>query len=375
MDRGNRSFIRCLAAGAAICVAFGTAGLVAGVGAASAAGADVGPTGDPDIFIASGYAAPIAIVSTDCTSLQQAVTSAEASANGGTILMMPGDYCPIVIPYGYHDVTFAGVGPAGFDTSGGPVTYDGPEAELSQFTWSKSACGTPLSYEVDMSAGWYPYGRVTFDNVGVDIPAGGPTYGFYVYGTPLYMRDVAVEGASEAGLFYESLAGTTSTDASVVSSAFVSDGVGVSAEGYAEIEQSTMADDSTGVEFTNSDSQLYGDTVADNSTGVWISGDENDVYAYNSIVGGNTTDCYGTVGAGGDWEYDGSGGGNGYNLLGESCEVGNSTDIALTDPIGSPAENGGPTPSIEPPDQAVGAADETHCSGADQREYLMAAEQ
>jgi hypothetical protein len=55
--------------------------------------------------------------------------------------------------------------------------------------------------------------------------------------------------------------------------------------------------------------------------------------------------------------------------------VSDATDIALTGTLADLADNGGPTPSIVPPDQAQGTAEPGYCgaTGTDQREFLHSA--
>ena len=132
--------------------------------------------------------------------------------------------------------------------------------------------------------------------------------------------------------------------------------------------QSTVADNSgNGLDLADGTFILDHDTVAHNGAGLNTRGDDLDLAAENSIIGANTADC-----SGGGYALEQGPPPVGNNLLGENCYYYQSgtNDILLTDSVAEPDLNGGPTPSILPPDQALGAARSLDC-GADQRLYVV----
>ena len=361
------------------------AGLLSvGLGQATPAGAT---TTNPNLFLACGYGTSVKVPG--CLTLSQAVSDAEeggASSAPATIALMPGTYCPISIPDDYRAITIEGVGLAG-EPSG--TVLNGPEAALSTVTWDSSDCtGTPPTAEIDLTAGYYFYERVTIENVAIDPGASGPRYGLDAYNVNLNLRDDLFENATATagvGMYY-----TTGEDdyqltsVYVTNDAFIDNLVGAEINGSGSIDDSTFSGNSAAGLSADNGAQPYldNDTIAQNSIGVEMFGDLTEVHAENTIVGDNiptgsstAQDCYASAGVGGIWESGGGGPGtdNGYNLTGSTCNVGDSTDIALTDTLATPAENGGPTPSVLPPSQALGAALPSGCSLADQREYLLGA--
>jgi hypothetical protein len=355
--------------------------LSAGLGPATPAGAT---TTNPNLFLACGYGTSVSVPG--CLTLSHAVSDAEeggANSAPATIALMPGTYCPILIPDGYRPVTIEGVGVAG-EPSG--TVLSGPEAALSTITWNSSHCaGTPTA-EIDLTAGYYFYETVTIENVAVDPGASGPRYGLDAYNVNLHVRDDLFENATAtdgAGMYYMTGEDDNQlTSVYVTDDAFVDNSVGAEMNGSGWIDDSTFSGNSADGLVVDDGAQPYldNDTIAENSIGVDILGELADVHAENTIVGDNfpggsstAQDCYGTESISGIWESGGGGTGtdNGYNLTGPTCGVGDPTDIALTDPLAKPAEHGGPTPSIPPPSQAKGAASPSGCSFADQREYLL----
>ena len=344
-------------------------------------------TRNPNLFLACGYGT--SLQAPGCLTLAQALSDAEeggASSAPATIALMPGTYCPISIPDGFRAITIAGVGLAG-EPSG--FVLDGPEAALSTLTWDSSDCTGPPTAEIDLTAGYYFYERVTIENVAVDPGSSGPRYGLDAYNVNLNLRDDLFENATATagvGMYY-----TTGEDDNQLTSvyitndAFMGNLVGAEINGSGSIDDTTFSGNTTSGLVADNGAQPYldNDTIAQNSIGVSMYGELTEVYAENTIVGDNVPagsstaeDCYAssTV-VGGIWESGGygPGTGNGYNLTGATCDVGDSTDIALTDTLATPAENGGPTPSILSPSQAHGAATRGGCSLADQREYLLGA--
>ncbi|MGO9560532.1 MAG: fibronectin type III domain-containing protein [Acidimicrobiales bacterium] len=356
--------------------------LSVGLVSATPAGAT---TTNPSLFLACGYGTSVSVPG--CLTLSQALSDAEeggASSAPATIALMPGTYCPIVIPYGYRRITIAGVGLAG-EPSG--TVLSGPEAALSAITWDSSDCTGSPTAEIDLTAGYYLYERVTIENVAIDPGSSGPQDGVDAYNVNLYLRDDLFEnatGTAASGLYYESGEDDYQlTSVYVTNDAFLDNAIGaVLNTGDGSVDDSTFSGNSTAGFVAQNGAQPYldGDTIAENAIGVDLYGDTTEVHAENTIVGDNypngsssAEDCFGNEGISGIWETGGGGEGtdNGYNLTGPTCDVGDSTDIALTDTVASPAENGGPTPSILPPSQAEGAAWVLGCSLADQREYLL----
>ncbi|MGO9335705.1 MAG: fibronectin type III domain-containing protein [Acidimicrobiales bacterium] len=354
--------------------------LSAGLDLATPAGAT---TTNPNLFLACGYGTSVSVPG--CLTLSQAVSDAEeggASSAPATVALMPGTYCPILVPDGYRPITIEGVGLAG-EPSG--TVLSGPEAALSTITWNSSHCaGTPTA-EIDLTAGYYFYETVTIENVAIDPGASGPRYGLDAYNVNLHLRDDLFENATAAngaGMYY--LTGSTDyqlTSVYVTNDVFLDNSTGADINGSGWIDDSTLSGNSVAGLVADTSAVLYldNDTIAENSIGVNMLSVTTEVYAENTIVGDNfpkgsstADDCEG--GTGGIWEPGGGpGGGNGYNLTGPTCDAGDSTDITLTDTLATPADNGGPTPSILPPSQAKGAASPSACSRADQREYLLGA--
>ncbi|MGO9196037.1 MAG: fibronectin type III domain-containing protein [Acidimicrobiales bacterium] len=352
----------------------------AGLGPATPAGAT---TINPDLFLACGYGTSVSVPG--CLTLPEALSDAEeggASSAPATIALMPGTYCPITIPYDYRPITIAGVGLAG-KPSGTDV--NGPEAALSTITWDSSDCSaTPPAAEIDLTAGYYFYEKVTIENVAIDPGPSGPRYGLSADNVNLYLRDDLFENATASdgtGMYY--ITGEDDfqlTSVYVTNDAFLNNSTGAEIDGTGNVDDSTFSGNTAAGLTTENGALPYldGDTIAYNSIGVALYGDTTEVHAENTIVGDNfpsgsstAEDCEGT----GAWESGGGGTGadNGYNLTGSTCSAEDSTDIALTDTLAVPDENGGPTPSILPPTQAQGTAFPGGCSFADQREYVLAA--
>jgi hypothetical protein len=355
--------------------------LIASAVALSAAPAGASASG---VFVACGYGGAVDLpvsVGSGCMSLPDAVIAAEASGNAGTnatIEMMPGTYCPIDIPSAFDNLTFEGIGISGADTSGGPVSISGPEAAISTFKYDDAHCGgSAPAYMVQASTGYYFDARINFENLAIDGTS-GPSSGMHFVNVTLNLRDVLIENESTAGLYYQS---GEDTDMQANNSAFIDNAVGAEIFGEAAIDESTMADNTVdGLLATNVDLHLDNDTIAHNATGLANGNSGDTIQMANTMVGANTQDCGGVaLGIGGDLEPGGAAGGNGRNLIGATCNSGNTSgndaDIALTDSVTDINDNGGPTPSIFPPNQAQGTAEPGYCgsTGTDQREFLHSA--
>ena len=316
-------------------------------------------------FLACGYKTTLPIVGGDsCETLPQAVADAEASGGPAVIDLLPGLYCPIDIPRGSYDLTFQGVGEAGLDTSGGPVSYSGPEAALSTFKYGGAHCKS-TTIMIQASNGFSHFASLTFENLAIDGTA-GPDDGMRLAFIELALRDVLVQNVSSHGIYYNG------DELTVLNSAVIKNDDGLKLGSSANILQSTIAGNTTGIDASVAavDLTLVNDSISHNSTGVSLPDTTSTVSVSNSLVGGNTTDCSGATQAGGAWETSG-----GYNLTGSTCvpHSPDSTDIALTTNVAAVNANGGPTPSILPPPQAQGHADISRCSSVadatDQREY------
>lgn len=350
---------------------------------AGAVGLSAGPAGATSsiasgVFVACGYSSPVPItvsIGSGCTSLPDAVTAAESYGGAGVhalIEMMPGNYCPIDIPSATDQLTFQGVGVAGVDTSGGPVGVGGFEAALTTFAWNLAGCGDGITPSAMIAAnGYLAASPLTFENLTIDGTA-GTDIGMNIDGAALNLRDVLIQNEDQTGLAYEN---GPDEDMHVANSAFLGNGDGVVIQGEGSVDESTLAANVVGLDL-DGDIHLDNDTVSHNQLGIDIPDPGNTVQMANTIVGDNANhDCEGVVGPGRDLEPGGAAAGNGNNLFGTTCKSGVSTDIALTHAVADTAANGGPTPTILPPSQAVGAAAPRHChsTGSDQREFVVKA--
>jgi hypothetical protein len=333
-------------------------------------------------FIACGYAdtpgAPAAVsIGNGCTdldtALSDALTFSNEFASPSQVQLMPGLYCPVTLPQFSREITLIGVGASGIDTSGGPSTYAGPEAGLTSFAYNSGSCGaSPPSYDfATPDHGTFGFGGITLENLTVDGSTGGVANGIDVVNAGLRLYDDQIQNFTGTGLtfYYSFPQGYGGLDAE--HSAILDNQVGVSITTGVNVgvDASTIAGNGTGLAI-NGPADLLDDTVSHNGTGISVNNDQGGQLA-NSIVGDNTTaDCGGNPG-----QLESNGGGN--NLLASGCDPNTSDsqpDILLTDSIDTVADNGGPTPSILPPSQAVDHGVLGICGGSlskvDQREYL-----
>jgi Fibronectin type III domain len=346
----------------------------------AAAPAAASPADGP--FIACGYSTPIPITTdSGCESLDQALSDAATFgaqfASPITVTLMPGDYCPVTLPNYSRNMTLIGAGIAGLDTSGGPATFSGPEADLTSFVWN-AACTGSQSYDIATpDHDTHILGSVILDNLAVIGAAGGPTGGISIDNTGLRTRDVEVKGfTGGTGVTYRYTFPQGFGDLDVENSAFLNSQTGISTQTEGSIDGSTIAGNTTGID-AHDNLNLAADTISHNTTGIAMASGSQ-VAADVSIVGDNTTDCTGQVSS--DFEpTGGSVGSSGANLLGTTCITnhtsGDEADIAITPgTVGAVGLNGGPTESILPPSQAQGHGVAGSCGGsltkADQREYL-----
>lgn len=318
-----------------------------------------------------GYGETVGGIPNTCMTMSQALTAAAASFGGDTIEMFPGTYCPIDIESNvYSGITFEGVGLAGVDQGGGPVSFDGPEAGLTVFKYDSLHCGTTPTAVVTLNT-FVSSGAMRFENLTID--ATGVQYGLYVPSSEpedVALRDVIVENATIFGVNYASgFSGQPSIDiekSAILGSGLSFNGAGIQIAGYGSVYDSTIAGNATGIGVSG-DVSLGNDTITHNTYGVTAPCCGNDLQVVDTIVADNTVDCNQTA----DWESGPLGSWN--NLLGTACPRREASDIAYDGSgVAALAENGGPTPSVLPPSQAQGTA-QSPCglNGVDQREFTV----
>ena len=333
--------------------------------------ATAAPAGN-GVFIACGYGDTIGDQPVDCPSLPTALADAVAFSNqyasGATVELMPGSYCPIVIPYDSRALTLVGIGLAGIDTSSGPEDYTPPEAGLTTITYDSAHCDDTTSYAVsNTTSGSQFIGTITLENLAVSgASAGGPSSGIDITNTTLRLRDVAAENFTNGSGLY------ALNDLNIENSSFVNNQVGATAYDTGSLDESTFAGNSSTGLLAEGDLYLDNDTIAHNGNGIYVQGFGNAIQMANSIIGDNATDCAGTTG---DLEPNGGPGGNGDNLIGSTCNTGNNSgdtpDIAFpSDATIAALDTSGITPYISPPALAIGAAESGWCgsTGTDQLE-------
>jgi Fibronectin type III domain len=346
--------------------------VVAAVSVASVAvlGTNVAHAAPTGTLIACGDISSDAAVSIGhgCTSLSDALTAALSVQFSETIYLMPGQYCPLDVPvnpalgYPPNDLTLIGVGAAGLDPADNGV-FTGPEAALSTFTYDSGTCGVAPADELNWPTDEvHEDGNLTLENLAVDgSAAGSPAIGINVYDAGLSMSDVLATNFSNAGLAFGASGFFISQQIAqmgVANSAFVDDGTGVSFNAFStvramgSIDDSTIAGNSTTGIANNGSLNLQSDTISHNGVGIDVT-TTTEGQTFSTIIGGNTTDCEGSVEPSGQF--------SGSNLMPASCQDGNAAsgdpDITLTDAVAAVAlVPGAPTPSITPPPQAVGQA-------------------
>jgi hypothetical protein len=345
----------------------------------------------------NGTTYPLVVSQSGCSTLQAAITNATVANNPATIELMPGNYCPVTIPYGISDLTLAGVGQAGIDPNSYP-TVNGSEAALATIKWTSACSAAPPAATVDLTAGHY-YGpdgfggttTLTLQNLAVIGSAGGPAAGIKTgAGGTFALRDVLVQNVTGSGVDYE--AGNYGS-ITIQNSALIDDGVGLRIDNSLqantdvnEVDETTIAADGAGIVAVEGPTHLQNVTVGNNTgAGVDLSAADSRVSAQNSIVAGNGTDCDGGNGTNGTngtifghWEYAGSTS-SGYNLTTSACNASSlGTDsYSFAGTLLAPTDLGGPTPAVPTPSAAVGVASEPLCNstGTDQREVLYSAYQ
>jgi hypothetical protein len=333
-----------------------------------AAGLGLAHRASADTYRVCGYGVTVVGVPEDtCMTMSAALSAAEASSGSDTIEMFPGTYCPIDIETNvYSPIHFVGVGLAAVDTGGGPVSFSGPEAGLTTFKYNELNCGSTLPSAVVKLNSFVSSGVMTFENLTIDA-TGGEEYGLYAENSEnVGLRDVIVQNASEAGVWYTTGSGFEDYGLDLDKSAILDNpGVGVQINGFGSVYDSTIAGNGTGV-LTQGDTSLSNDTITHNTYGVSAPCCGNYLQVVNTIVADNTEDCSATP----DWESSPLGSWN--NLLGSSCPRRVASDIAISGGLVALDENGGPTPSVLPPTQAQGAgAAPCGLNGVDQREFVV----
>jgi hypothetical protein len=343
----------------------------AALGPASAAHA-AGPTLPAGTYLACPDVTTLAYATTySCENLSSAVSDAEAwNANtreNATVDLLPGQYCPVQLPYDPYALTIQGVGFAGVKNPSDVEAYTGFEADLSEFSWAVlctqiTGDGYFLENLPNPEEPNEIWGQISLANFAVNGTAGGPTSGINVTNAPLSGRDLQVENLSDVGLVF-----TDDFDfynGEINDSAFVNNGIGAeigAGESHGvSIDESTFAGNTEyGVEgggFFN----LGGDTIAHNANGLGGSIDQ----LATSIVGDNTTtNCAGSISD--DF---------GLNVLGGGCnlQTGADADIPLTSTIGALSTGDEITPSIQPVSEAaLGASLCGNLDGTDQEERIV----
>jgi uncharacterized repeat protein (TIGR01451 family) len=324
-------------------------------------------TASADTFKACGRSGVAAGNGVTCSTLADALQAAVASFGPDTIELFPGSYCPVDIEGEVGNITIRGIGVAGIQINNGPTSLVGPEAALSAFSWDSSCGDFAPSALVQVNGD--ALGRITLENLAADGSGGGSQDGIDSSFATLQLTDVLAENNSGFGIHY------LGDDFEMDKSASIANqyGIGFGGEGSA-VDSTFSGNTSVGVELQNYDFHLINDTVSGNLWGVDANCCGSHLQVFDSIVAGNGVvvdsvqmggDCKATV----DWENAFSG----RVLKGTTCTTGSSddgTDIAYDTSHAIPASalNGGPTPSILPPDQAVGAG--VSCAFTfDQREF------
>jgi hypothetical protein len=334
---------------------------------AAADDADDPPTG---ALIACGRGGTV--TPPNCMTLPQAIVAARQIMGTVTIDMMPGEYCPVIMPdlggqngVYWSRLDFVGVGLAAYGASGPPGGLTGEEAELTSFQWDNS-CGTAPSALMSLQN---PGGStsVRFINLSFIGSNVGPTSGLIDDGVPLTVDDVIVEHL-DTGLQFTSNPNIQSA-AVINNSAFVNNFTGVFFDGgNGSIDDATLANNTYGFYGTGFGVSLEGDTLAHNTNGFYAAS-SGSVQAVNTINANNSADCAGNAPSA--WENQFSE----NNLVGTTCPHGSDGDLVWDNTtFPNLAANGGPTMSILPTNQAVGHAVTSVCgsiSGTDQREYRV----
>ncbi|HEY8029287.1 MAG TPA: IPT/TIG domain-containing protein [Gaiellaceae bacterium] len=318
-----------------------------------------------------------------CMTLDDAIAAAQLTPEADTIRMLPGSYCPIDLEGTFaQPVRFVGVGFAGVDLSGGPVSFSGPEASLTTITNDSVHCDSSV-YAIQVNARVTSSAPMVFENLTADGAAGGE-YGFRQAGvaTNTILRDDVFQhfsGQFGWGVYFTSGFNGNTTSLDLENSAVLNNTFGVDLEGAdASVYDTTIAGNTnTGLILVNYEVSLGSDTISHNRVGVTAPSFGSGMQIVDSVVAGNTLEDCNQVP---DWE---SGGGfepgSFGNLVGDfSCPInqgsahGDVRDATLT-PNGMQAvgPNGGPTPSIMPPSSDLGM-DTPSCGlgGVDQREYV-----
>ncbi len=348
---------------------------VAGATALGSAGAAhaAGPALPAGTYLACPDVTTLAYSTTyTCEPLLTAISDAEAwnqsSRENATIDLLPGQYCPVQLPYDPYALTIQGVGFAGVKNPTDVTDYTGFEADLSEFAWSDTCTAIPSDsyYLENLPNPQEPdeiWGDLTFVNFAVNGTGAGPANGIYVLNADLTARDLLVENLSDVGLTFTDQFDFYSGN--IENSAFVNNGVGASigaGESHGlSIDDSTFAGNTeTGVQGAGF-FELGSDTIAHNFNGFSDSIDQ----LATSIVGDNTNaNCPGSVSD--DF---------GLNVLGGGCTLKTTDpdqDIPLTSTIGSLSTGDAITPSIQPVSEAaIGSGECGGIEGVDQEEQIV----
>lgn len=344
-----------------------TIGAVCGMpGVASADGFGDG------VYVACPDTTTLAYATTpSCESLADAIADAEGWNNtvdntreNATIDLLPGEYCPVQLPYDPYPLTIQGVGVAGLANASDATGYTGFEADLSEFVWQDSCTAIDgddyfLENLLNPSEPGEQWGDITLDNFAINGDAGGADNGIYIQGAGLGARDLLIENLPGTGFDRPY---TNYYNGDISASAFIDNGVGADISAGdntgVSIDASTFAGNTTGVEgggFFN----LGEDTIAHNGTGIAGSASQ----LVGSLVGDNTSyNCNASISS----TFD--------DVVGASCPDSGSGDVSLTSTIGSVSTGGGITPSIQPVAEAEHVPSGGDCGtidGTDQEELVV----
>lgn len=303
---------------------------------------------------------PIPVI---CQQLPAAIAAATANPGADTIKLTGGSYCPIELTGANGELTFVG----------GPILVSGTtpvapgiyEAENARFESHIAGCAEPgYLVKIDDDPNTITFQDVAFENentsgVGTAILMnGGPSLAV----GSLVLRDVIVKGNS-VGVSFRGFSPSrfTMTGGTVTGNAT---GVFLTGVDVATITNSTFADNTgtaldTGNNYTVS---LTNDTVTRNFIGLNARGSGNRLNLTNTIVSENTG-------------FNCTGADNfslGHNLSNGFCGF----VVAAGDQFGVEGLtlaaldfNGGPTPTILPPLEAIGNGANGSCPTTDQRGY------
>jgi hypothetical protein len=286
-----------------------------------------------------------------CISLPDAIAQAELTSGADTILLFPGQFCPVDLEGVTGAITFEGMGLRAVDD---PSLVQGPIAALSAFEVDPNYCSDPgylVKVHEDTST-------VSFRDLAF---VGGVDTGLDGEFSNISLRDVIAENNAGTGV------NCICDNFHMAGSTIENNGFGVIFQGSGELTNNTIyGNTDVGLDgFGNSAFVLANDTITGNNTGLAGNCCGTTDNVVNTVVTGNTHDC----------------GANdlisqGHNVAGDlTCPFNDATDatnqrnanppLILSAPSGN---QGGPTPTISPPSALVNHGDNNRCPALDQRE-------